>query len=274
MIRWVSPHNAITEFPHLDPPGDYTPPFLFSPEEDAQLRIRAAWMSYQVSTRKRAAGGYPAGSKVVRRTPAATRTYIKRTVQQCIRRDAEHKHVTTTDAFTPAAAGTLGTILNDLTQGTSNGTRVGSQVRVHSIEAIIQLNLPAAGTGDMIRCILVQDHQPNNAAPFITNILETSNMNSPYNLDQVGTSLMGQNRFRILYDRLVTLNATSAIVATGTAFVQTCFRKKVMVNAISHYQGNAGTVNDLVKNSYVWLFISAGGTVIVNARTQVCYSDI
>lgn len=264
-----------TAFPHLDPPGEYTQPYRFVPDEEGRyFAFPPPPMSYQVSTRKRAAGGYPAGSKVVRRTAPATKSFIKRQVKVCMQRDAEHKHITTTDSATSSAGGTVGLAIPDLAQGTSNGTRIGSQITMHSIESIGEITLGGAAIGDQFRAILVMDHQPNGATFTVANVLETAQFNGLWNLDLVGNKVVGPGRFRILYDRMWDLSAPSAVITAGTGQTVRHFHVKIKLGMNAHYQSNAGTVSDLVHNNIAWLFISTNSLCAYSVRSQLCYTDV
>lgn len=224
------------------------------------------------ATRKRSRAAVGANSVVPTRAKTAVRRYVK----TCMKREAEKKHVTTSDSgIAPGATGTFGTSLVAMSQGSTAVTRVGAQINVIAVSCWGYATLPAASTGDLIRCILILDHQPNGANPAVTDVLEAANFLSPYNLDKVGSSSAGPARFRILADKTYDLNAPSAIVATGTATKYVHFRANAKVDLQVHYAGNAGTVSDLVKNNLIWLYLTGNAsTTAVNVRSQICYTDV
>lgn len=190
-----------------------------------------------------------------------------------MKRESEHKHVTTVEGFVTSSVGTIGGSLVALTQGTSNGTRIGSQVQLMQLNIRARVTLPGASTGDNLRCILVCDHGPAGGTFFPTDIIEAADMLAPYNLDKV-TAGMGVNRFSILLDRTLELSPASPIVASGTGARYRDFNKSFKLDSPIHYAGNAGTVSDLVKNNYAWLVISQNGQALWNCRSQICYVDV
>lgn len=209
-------------------------------------------------------------------TQKKTKAAIGRMVKTCMFREAEHKHVDINDALTPATGGTFGTNLLSLSNGTNNGTRIGSQVQVMSVEFRFLLQLPAAATGGGGRVILVLDHNPNGALPAVGDLLDAPvNFLAPYNLDKVGNKMMGPARFRILYDKIFYINPTSSVVAAGTAIISTpVHQRKFKITFPVHYGGVAGTVADLVKNNLFFLYIGINGTETLTSKTQVCYVDV
>lgn len=275
------------ELPHLDPPGGYHPPS--DSLRDSLERETSAWLAREEAYRASnnlprletndEGMPYTRAPKRARRssTPSTTlskpaKTAVTKLIKTCMFREAEMKHSTTSDSFTPSATGTLGTSVVALGQGTTSGTRVGNQVRLLHLNFRIIVSLPAAAVGDIIRCILVQDHQPNGTAYAVTDVLETANLNALYNMDKVGGA--GGGRFSILVDRQFTLVPTSAIVATGTALVYRALNSKVKRSFNIDYQAAAGTVSDLVRNNVQWMAISNVGVAAFGCKTQFCYVDV
>lgn len=206
--------------------------------------------------------------------PPAARKAVSRYVKTCMKREAEHKHIALQDNFVVAGTGTLGQSLVQLGSSTSVGTRIGSQVNFLSITARCLVWLPGAAAGDVLRAILVQDHQPNGAAATVANVLQTAACPADFNLELVGGRGMGPQRFTILCERMIDLPAPSGVVAAGTGIVYRHFAFHKKVDIPVHYSGVAGTVADVVKNNIFWLFISATGLANVDVRTQLCYVDV
>lgn len=261
-------HKRIpTEFPHLEPPGDYTDPFRFQLDPfEENITPMASTFAYATGKKR---GRYQISATKKQTVPAATRKYVK----TCMKRVADQKHLTVSDGVSVASAGTTGLSIMALSQGTAEGNRVGNQVSVDAFTYRGNITTPAANTGDNVRCILVLDHQPNGAAFGITDVLFSASWIAPYNYDKV--SMPGNvQRFTILRDFVVVVNAPSSVVATGTALMDVPFSGKSPTRWSGfsvHYQGNAGTVSDLVKNDLRWLFISATGTASASCQTCVRY---
>lgn len=264
-----------TDLPNLDPPGNYVDPFRFEFGDGEELFAGTNYPPPFRMALKRKAHSGPMGARLRTKTLAPTaKRAVGRYVKTCMKREAEHKHVETTDGITTAAAGTVGLSVVSLSQGTANLGRVGTQVQAMSFNTWGFCALPAASTGDTVRFIFYCDHMPSQSAPAVTDILAAANFLSPYNLDKVGGQGNGPGRFSIIRDFTKSLVPTSAVVVAGTGVVQTHYEMHFRCDTPIHYTGNTGTVNDLVKNNYGWIYISASGVATVNARTQFCYIDV
>jgi len=172
------------------------------------------------------------------------------------------------DTFSNLATDTTGAILlvNGLVPGVGFSQRVGREVHVRHLHAEVT-SLVTAGTGadQYHRVLLVQDRQPNGAAPAITDVLTAVSPNALPNL-------INQARFHIWEDRRVYLNA-SAEPSSGKVW---SFDFPLSIR--THYNdGVAGTVADIVTNSlYVMVMgnlvagVTAGVTTI---NVRVRYSD-
>jgi len=163
------------------------------------------------------------------------------------------------------AADTTGAIglLNGCARGDDVNERTGRQICMKSLDITFTNQVtPATGTDQTQRVMVVLDRQPNAAPLAITDVLISVSTLSLTNLDN-------RNRFVVLYDKLMYLNAT------GEAGAAIAYRKHIpMRNIITQFNnGNAGTIADITTNSvYV---ISIGGNVAgVTAGTTVYRSRL
>lgn len=154
-----------------------------------------------------------------RRTYSGIRANLRREVKACMRRLAETKHLTTNLSVSGVTSTGVTADLFHLLQGTSATTRIGSQVDVHSIRIIGSWGLPATDSGDVARLIIYCDKTPLGAAPAVTDILENTSWDSPWNLDKV------PSRFNILYDKFTNLMNSSASVTMNNVSFSRAFKK-------------------------------------------------
>jgi hypothetical protein len=150
--------------------------------------------------------------------------------------------------FTATVVNTGGAIniLNSMVGGTTVSTRLGRQVTVRKCMVRLGFTVTAAtGVDQFQRFLLVLDHQPNGAAPAITDILVTAAPNAQLNADNA-------QRFKILHDNVFHLNAS------GEAGSQREVRllKRLMV-PVQYNSGNAGTVADIATNSLFAVFVGS-----------------
>lgn len=127
--------------------------------------------------------------------------------------------------------------------------------------------LPAAVASDRLRLVIFWDNEALGANPASTDVFETNNIDSCYQLDKVGPG----KRFSMIYDRVYPVITPAASVATGLVPITGTFKLDKNV----FYQSNAGTLSDILKNNMVVGVISAGGTsLIFNVNFQLCFTDI
>ncbi|AXF51970.1 MAG: coat protein/nuclear export [Cressdnaviricota sp.] len=105
------------------------------------------------------------------------------------------------------------TLLNGIATGTDYTNRIGRKIMIKSILFRTTLvpntssNTPA---GDTTRHMIIYDNQSNGAAPVIADILQNSGINDPMNLNN-------RDRFRVLFDKYVTMEAAQYAAGTLTA---------------------------------------------------------
>lgn len=179
-----------------------------------------------------------------------------------INKKAELKHVDTFDNLTAIPTTGLIIPLNLSTQGNTDITRLGDDIQATSIQWRLQIIADADLLEDsMVRMLIVWDRQPNGAAFTIAQLLDntviTGNLQAPYNHSF-------QERFKILHDQTIRNNPSVLLdfdVATGSSTTNQPTRKfvrgKRQLSRTVKYNGNAGTIADIITNSLSAVFISS-----------------
>lgn len=187
-----------------------------------------------------------------------------------LKEEIEVKHKDTllsgVELVSAPVAGTNILLLNGLSQGNTNITRIGDNVKITSIQFRGRLTSAIALLGtSRPRVIIFWDKQANGAAPAATDLLDNSVItrltDSPYNHDYI-------ERFDILYDKTWVIDSNAVAdfdPATGTT--STVMPKSVKINKYKKLQrkvnyglGNAGTVADISHNSLYLMLISETAT--------------
>lgn len=170
--------------------------------------------------------------------------------------DGELKAVDVSIAASPCDTTGGVTLLNGLARGDDINQRNGREVLLKSIEIRLR-NLVTAGTGteQTHRVCIVYDRQSNGAAPTIADILSAPNVLYPRNLEN-------RRRFKILYDRAFTLNATGE---PGGERFHKFYRR--LAHPVTFNTGNAGTIADITMGS---LYLITMGTNAPGATAGIC----
>jgi hypothetical protein len=138
-------------------------------------------------------------------------------------------------------------LLNGIAPGYAIDQRLGRTIILDSISfRILDQVTPTTGLDQYHRILLVEDHQPNGAAPALTDILDSNSTVSMPNL-------ANRARFRIIYDLLDKLNASTEPDSNKSFVVPRLpLNLRVVFNA-----GTAGTVADIVTNSLYLLVVGS-----------------
>lgn len=151
--------------------------------------------------------------------------------------DAAATSLSTTPSFT---------VLNLMQQGDTAGTRDGNKIYLQSVDLRVQLIV--ADTTNLVRMLLVYDRQSNASNPSavgIANILDVPAAAS----QALGPQLIPtKRRYNILLDRIFTLD----LVDKYTWMIH----KHIKINKYTEYNGNAGTVADIITGGLYLIFIS------------------
>jgi len=169
------------------------------------------------------------------------------------------------------ASGQVQNTLNDVAQGTGQSQRVGRSIMVTAVQCRGHLELPTAANpdegSDRVRVMLVLDKQANGAAAAITDVLQSATTYSFNNLSNV-------NRFRVLYDKILTLNSGgSAGGGLQTSSVQHQFTIYQRCRVPIQYNGPGGTLPDIQSNNFLMIFLSDSGLTGVQSVTRIRYID-
>lgn len=134
--------------------------------------------------------------RVFRRRPRVRRANpAVRMVRQLKSRLALEKKFDDTAITELIDTGASVTSLTSIPQGDTASDRDGGQVKYDSLFMRATVTLPASGIAASARVMLVEDKQPNGAAPTITDVLLSS---SPVSL----TNMSNSYRFRIHMDKV------------------------------------------------------------------------
>lgn len=160
----------------------------------------------------------------------------------------------------------LFTLLNGCARGDDIGERTGRQITPTKL-SIRGYSQVTSGTGidQCHRFIVFIDHQPNGAAPTVTDLLTASSVVANTNLDN-------RNRFTIVMDRMFQLNASAESGSKRNINVTIPLKMATTFNS-----GNAGTIADIQTNSlYLLTFsdVAAGATAgFVELRLRTRFYD-
>lgn len=160
------------------------------------------------------------------------------------------------------AAGRI--LLNPLSQGTTNGTRIGSKVTLKDLTMRYNISRAFTDAGGMVaRIVVFYDRKPAGAVPGATDIFETDNYLAPLNRGNAG-------RFAILFDKFYEFDAQQRNA------VEKVYIKLNRTPKTDYGLGNAGDITDISKGAlYVWanfgLQDTANSNFIYNSRVK--YTD-
>lgn len=182
----------------------------------------------------------------------------------------EKKYLDKTVALTGSNQnGTMVNSICEVPQGTADASRVGGKINIVSVNmhCIVSVDdvVSAQWSDGNVRMIVFQDKQANGAGATVTDILETANVLSFRNLDNV-------DRFVILADKIWTTGTvTSSDLHTSVGLKYYKWSKKV--NIPVSYSGATGAVSEIKSNNIGLLVISVATLENVNVTTRIRYTD-
>lgn len=159
--------------------------------------------------------------------------------------------------FTTAVqAGAIVSNILAIAQGTTEITRVGGKINVVNFNLRGQVRgLTATGVPGAFRYIVFWDKQCNGAAPAVTDVLATAELNSFLNMDNV-------DRFQVIKDKIV-INNFGAISPTPLWYLNTVLMKcNYKCNVPIHYSSTTGAIAEIKSNNLCILLISERSTSI------------
>lgn len=142
-------------------------------------------------------------------------------IKRAIAKMSEKKELETFGTLAPIAAAGSVVQINNITQGTTNATRVGNRVNMSSVYTDVMLIPPGSGgvPGNICENVLiclVYDKQPDGAAPGYSTIFDLST-GCPPGLAFKNSSVY-DDRFRICWQKRISF-------IPGAAFDQSVFRE-------------------------------------------------
>lgn len=185
----------------------------------------------QTSTRKRKA---PFPAKRRRSTPSA---YVPRRYTSINR--PEFKFIDVGFNFLMNTTGAF-QLLNGLVPGTGASQRIGTKISIKSIELRYKcISTLTTGASQLMRVLLVLDHQPNGVALSLLQVLVTVDTFSP-------RSLANRARFKLLHDKTHSISASGQDNTTLYNKIYMQFKKPIVVE---YNIGVAGNIGDIVNSS-------------------------
>jgi len=169
---------------------------------------------------------------------------------------------------------TTGTInlISGVAAGTDVQQRVGRKMTMKSILLryfINPVSTATAPSGDVVRVMLVYDTQTNGALPLVADILQNVTVQSPMNLNN-------RDRFKVLYDHWVSMNANlytaGALTAgsPGTKFYKTF--KSFSLDTI--FSGTAATIGSIATGAiYIVTVGAANNASNFAGETRIRFID-
>lgn len=171
-----------------------------------------------------------------------------------------HDNLIVTGTNVGDATGVI-TQLSNIAQGDTTISRDGSQCKIVSILIKGFVEIHASATNTVVRLMLIQDKQTNEAiyatSDLLSDVSTVDSVVASRNLDNT-------HRFRILWDKQITLSNTGQ----GIKFFN--FYKKVQI--LLRYDNAAAAITSLTQNSLSLLRISNEATnepgIVANIRVR------
>ncbi len=165
-----------------------------------------------------------------------------------------------------------------IAQGNTESQRIGRKLTIRRIHWKYDISMPQAANaadppaGDIVRIILYQDKQTNKATAAITDVLESADYQSFYNLANTG-------RFRILMDRShATVQQLAQTDGTNTAAYALTpknytFNKVCAIPIEYDNSSTDGAITSQTSNNIGVITISRSGVAGFFSKMRLRYSD-
>lgn len=178
-----------------------------------------------------------------------------------------------------SAVGNTGFIedsINLIPQNVGESGRIGRKCTVkyiflrYQVKLLETIDVADARTGDAVRFILYQDKQCNGATAAVTDILETADIQSFFNL-------ANSNRFIIHMDKTHSINyggmssATAGTVSQSAVIHTYEWNKKCNVDL--EFSSTLGLIGEIRSNNFGWLAIAEFGDASLNSNFRVRFAD-
>lgn len=177
---------------------------------------------------------------------------------------------TTLGNMSPAATGSItNASLNLIPEGTTESERIGRKCMVKSLHIKGVIGMPSSSIPltERLRVIVYCDKQANGATAAVTDILETTTVDSFRNLANV-------TRFIVLSDKTTLFNQTAGIGGDSTTDLYSPVIKTIKFNKKMNldleFSASTGALTELRSNNIGVLAISDNGlaTIAYTARVR------
>lgn len=136
----------------------------------------------------------------------------------------------------------------NITQGTTDTTRIGDQFRAKGLVLRGNFEWNSAGAANQyIRMIVFKDISTNGTLPLVQNVLQTGTLQ----VVRANRNLDFGKRFTVLKDKVYALNNQRPSI-----YIKEYFK----LGHIIEYQGNAGNISDASTGHIFVLFVSSEAT--------------
>jgi len=190
---------------------------------------------------------------------AVSKQVVQSMVRRAIINSAEQKGLQFLQSGTGAATGVVATICA-MAQGDGVSDRTGTVVTPISLDIMLETYVGAYT--DALRCIIFVDTKFDGATPAASAVLATDFIGANYNF----LNVVQEKRFRILYDKTVSLNGN------GKAFE---INHAVLKNIPKiHYDASSNLDSSIAKNALCSLVIGYSTHVGYALDTQLRFIDM
>ncbi len=163
--------------------------------------------------------------------------------------------------------------LNAVSQGTGESDRIGRNIIIYKVMFKGTINLPdqpiASAGSDKVRFILYWDKQTNGTPATVAQILETTQINSFRNL-------ANSKRFRILYDRVHTLNSSGISTTSADVFATIEMKRHlewyVNTKIPIEFDSTTGGLSEMKSNNLGILLITNNALIALDGRFRIRYT--
>lgn len=185
------------------------------------------------------------------RTPGVPRS-VARAVQACC---LQTRYLTDDkSSATVSAAGSV-TCLNDLSQGTSDSTRLADQVQWTDLKMLVQVGIPATAAQDTYRLTVLLDRECFGNICTVGQVFANGTSGGLcYQL----FNWPNRSRFVILFDKILSLTNRTTPGAGAVGDIHT-LQLHIPLHFTTRYSGNAGTIGDIISNSLCYIEASQNG---------------
>lgn len=120
-----------------------------------------------------------------------------------LRPETKHYILTQANGTGVSQTGTIYRFTAGLSQGVTQSQRIGQEIRITSVQ--MKMLLASGGaTPQFCRLIMFVDKEMDGVLPVVTDVLNTADIRSPYNSDNLG-------RFRIIEDKTMAMINDSTV---------------------------------------------------------------